>query len=200
MSTAWNAWYHVMTNTYGTWLRGDPRGWRERHHRKHVDGDYKNPPKEGIWEETFEQSKELMNRDPVYLEASLRAVALDALVACLAGDGIEVLVAALDDHHLHLVGRFADHRPRERLGWAKRAATKAVKAHVEGNRAFEAFDLQLSPGEGIWQKRSAAKPIRDRAHHVRAVNYVADHELEAALVYLDPRLLEVQEQRRRRSS
>lgn len=47
MPRAWNAWYHVLTNTYGTWLRGDRRGWRERHHRKHVEGDYKNPPKPG---------------------------------------------------------------------------------------------------------------------------------------------------------
>ena len=42
--TAWNNWYHVNGNTYGTWLPGDPRGWRERGHKKHVAGDYKNPP------------------------------------------------------------------------------------------------------------------------------------------------------------
>ena len=44
---AWNNWYHVNGNTYGTWLPGDPRGWRERGHKKHVDGDYKSPPPAG---------------------------------------------------------------------------------------------------------------------------------------------------------
>ena len=39
----WNDWYHCTTHTYGSWLRGDRRGWRARHHREHVQGDYKNP-------------------------------------------------------------------------------------------------------------------------------------------------------------
>ena len=50
MSVAWNGWYHVTANTYGTWLRGDPRGWRERHHRKHVEGDYQTRPVPGTAE------------------------------------------------------------------------------------------------------------------------------------------------------
>src|SRR4029079_6566514 len=43
----WNAWYHVTNHVCGSWVRGDPRGWRSRHHREHVDGDYKNPPPTG---------------------------------------------------------------------------------------------------------------------------------------------------------
>ena len=31
---AWNGWYHVTGNTYGTWLPGDPRGWRECHRKR----------------------------------------------------------------------------------------------------------------------------------------------------------------------
>lgn len=138
-----------------------------------------------------------MKCDPVKLEASLRQVALDAVVVCLSGDGIEVLVATVDDHHLHVVGRFTDHRPRQRLGWAKLAATKAVKAHVEANRDFESFELDLKPGEGIWQKRSKIRPITDRSHHIRAVNYVADHEDRGAVLYLDPRLQLVRERNER---
>ncbi len=40
---AWRNWYHVSCNTYGTWLPGDPRGWRERKHKKHVDGEQVRP-------------------------------------------------------------------------------------------------------------------------------------------------------------
>ncbi len=39
--------YHVTWSTYGSWLPGDPRGFRTRGHRLHVDGDYRNPPPKG---------------------------------------------------------------------------------------------------------------------------------------------------------
>jgi hypothetical protein len=38
------AWFHAIITTYGAWLDGDARGFRTRHHREHVEGDYKNPP------------------------------------------------------------------------------------------------------------------------------------------------------------
>ena len=37
-------WYHVIWNTLGSWLPGDPRGFRNRDHRIHSTGDYRNPP------------------------------------------------------------------------------------------------------------------------------------------------------------
>jgi hypothetical protein len=44
----WNHWYHCMGNTFGTWLPGSPKGFRTRHHREHVEGDYKHPPPKGM--------------------------------------------------------------------------------------------------------------------------------------------------------
>jgi hypothetical protein len=32
----WCDWYHIMCNTFGTWLPGDPKGFRTRHHREHT--------------------------------------------------------------------------------------------------------------------------------------------------------------------
>ena len=43
----WRHWYHCNGSTYGTWLPGDPRGWRSRNHRVHVPGDYRTPPPPG---------------------------------------------------------------------------------------------------------------------------------------------------------
>ncbi len=63
----WNDWYHIMFHTYGTWLPGDPKGFRTRHHRGHVEGDYKNPPPPGTYDELWKRSKHLMKRDPVWL-------------------------------------------------------------------------------------------------------------------------------------
>ncbi|HEX3314753.1 MAG TPA: hypothetical protein VHR72_07680 [Gemmataceae bacterium] len=35
-------------STYGSWLPGNPRGFRSRKHRIHSSGDYKNPWLMGI--------------------------------------------------------------------------------------------------------------------------------------------------------
>jgi hypothetical protein len=29
-------WYHIIMSTYGSWLYGDARGFRTRHHREHI--------------------------------------------------------------------------------------------------------------------------------------------------------------------
>lgn len=189
MATAWNHWYHITANTYGTWLRGDPRGWRERHHRKHVEGDYKNRPATGTGERELELSKELMHRDAVHLEKQLQVIALLAIVTTLMNDGIEILVVSLDDHHLHLLARFSDGNPRKRMGWAKLAATKAVKRFIETEKdkthgSAVGFDLNLKIGEGLWAKRGKEKPINDRSHQLNVVEYIADHGERGATIYL----------------
>src|ERR1700722_14324129 len=89
---AWNSWFHCMSNTYGTWLRGDPRGWRSRNHREHVDGDYRSPPPRGKYKIMHDRSKSLMKRDRVLLNKTTARTALNAVVECLIGDGIEVVV------------------------------------------------------------------------------------------------------------
>jgi hypothetical protein len=191
MSAPWNDWYHVTDNTYGTWLRGDPRGWRERHHRKHVDGDYKNPPVKGTGEEELDLSTRLMKRDQVRLGKQLQLVALIAIVTTLLNDGIEVLVVSLDDHHLHVLARFCQHDPRKKMGWAKFFATKAVKRFIESEKAKThgsavGFDLNLKPGEGLWAKRGKEKPINDREHQLNVVDYIADHVSRGAVTFLHP--------------
>ena len=47
LGTAWHGWFHIIGNTYGTWVRGDPKGFRTLHHREHIEGDYKHPPPPG---------------------------------------------------------------------------------------------------------------------------------------------------------
>lgn len=187
----WNHWFHCTCNTFGTWLPGDPRGWRERHHRQHVNGDYRSPPPKGTGDKLLAQSRRAMTRPPLHLGKPYRATVLRTVVDCLLNDGIEILVAALDDHHLHVLGQFPKHDPRARLGWAKFAATKRVKA--EGGLAH------LPLGVGIWGKRSKALPITDRPHLVNTVNYIAGHARRGAEIYLHPKLVEAQNRKLRKS-
>jgi hypothetical protein len=154
----WNAWYHVTVHVYGSWLRGDPRGWRSRHHREHVEGDYKHPPPKGKYDNLYELSKWLMKRDPIKIEYALRQFIADAVAEKLLTDGIQVLIVSLTAKHLHVLARFPKHNSRMQIGYAKKYATQKLKAHG----LAVGFNLEL--GEGIWAKRSRAEPFRDRAH------------------------------------
>src|SRR5438552_12948450 len=105
----WNHWYHLTAHTYGSWLRGDPRGCRARHHREHVDGDYKHPPAPGKYAALYEYSKSLMKRDPVKIEFELRQFVLDKVIERFQEFRIECPVASLDAIHLHALVRCPDH-------------------------------------------------------------------------------------------
>jgi len=173
----WNNWFHVTVHVYGSWLRGDPRGWRARHHREHVDGDYKNPPPKGKYDDVYEFSKWLMKRDPIRLEHAIGKFIADLIAYKLELDGCEVLIVSLSAKHLHVLARFPLRNPRIKIGWAKKYATQQLKAH-----GFT-VSLSLKQGEGIWAKRSRAEPITNRPHQLEAFNYVRKHKRSGASLW-----------------
>ncbi|MEM6332493.1 MAG: hypothetical protein AAF823_04040 [Planctomycetota bacterium] len=186
---AWNGWYHLMANTYGTWLPGDPRGFRTRAHREHVEGDYKSPPAED-YSARHAAAEQSLKRDPVVLSPQARRVAVEALRVRLHEMGCEVLAAAVSSRHLHVLLRVQSPRiamrglsksnrvregldplPRHVLGVAKKHT-----AHVLSSKAL------VSAG-GVWAKRGKIKPIRDRAHQLNTFHYILDHEKEGAATW-----------------
>jgi hypothetical protein len=168
----WNDWYHVVSHVYGSWLRGDPSGWRSKNYREHVEGDYRNPPAKGKYEIIFERSRGLMKRDPVSVQTGLRGFVVEAVVEKLQRDEIEVLVASVDAKHLHVLGRFRDHEPRNWLGIAKKHASHLLRQ--EGLRTEQG---------GLWAKRSRAQPVRDRAHQLSVFGYILRHGEKGAAVW-----------------
>lgn len=166
----WNDWYHVTASTYGTWLRGDPRGWRSRHHREHVDGDYKDPPPKGKYDKLHEYSKRLMKRDPVRIRKELRHIVVDEMVSRLRQEGIEVILACFDDHHWHGLARFPDHNVRHYVGLAKKHTSHLLR------------QLDLMPPGGIWAKRCKPIPISSRFHQLKVVSYILKHEKRGAAI------------------
>ena len=174
----WNDWYHCTAHTYGTWLRGDPRGWRARHHREHVDGDYKNPPPRGSYNELFKHSKLLMKRDPVKVARELQHFVLVAMLDRLWELSIRTPIASFDGIHMHGLLRCPDHNPRIVLGIAKQYATAKLKAHGSAM----GLDLNLKDGEGIWGKRSHPKPVSDPEHYDNTFSYIDKHAQRGATV------------------
>ena len=158
---AWRGWYHVNGNTYGTWLPGDPRGWRSRHHRIHVDGDYRNPPPTGSGNARLRRSKRLMKRPPVYLTPTQRRIAVEALVERLLLERHELLAAGVTNVHYHILGRFGDDEVRQPVGRAKKHASHELgKAGLPGT---------------VWAVRCRPLQIRDREHQLNTFHYIVDH-------------------------
>ncbi len=166
---AWRGWYHVMSNTYGTWLRGDTRGWRSRHHRDHVEGDYHHPPPPTLHAGRLQRSEESLRRPPVHLTIAQRAEAGQALVWRLAQEA-ELIALSCARAHVHLLARFDAAVPiRQAVGRAKKHASFALS--------------RLGLGGTVWGKRVAIVPIMDRAHQLYTFQYICDHRDEGAWVW-----------------
>lgn len=176
---AWNGWYHLNGNTYGTWIRGDPRGWRARHHREHVEGDYKTPPPPDAYAPKRALSRRLMD-ETIHLCAQARAIALAELVASLKHQHIEIIASCVDDHHFHILARFRlPEKPAGSSPWASsRTRNQPIYAYIRHavglakSRAARALSREgLVPEGGAWAKRFKITPITDRAHQVIAFKY-----------------------------
>ena len=175
MSGAWNSWYHCTGNTHGTWLRGSDLRYRERHHRLHVEGDYRNPPPPGKYAHVKRLSLRLMTQAPVYLDQNARQLAVGLFVDSFEKDRIDVVCVAIDEHHFHCLVRVSDHRPRHRVG---RAMGRSARGLID--------EGLCSPGK-VWGVRCACKPVRDRAHQLAIVRYILAHGEKGAEVWRVPK-------------
>jgi len=167
----WEDWYHIMCHTYGTWLPGDERGFRSRHHREHVDGDYKNPPPAGFYSDRLEQSKRLMKRDAVYLDLDQQRRAVEELTKSFLKWKIELKRLSVDRVHAHALAKIIDHDPRRWMGIAKKECSAYMKR--DG----------LAPQGGLWAVRCECKPINDRRHLENVDKYILDHDQQGAIVH-----------------
>lgn len=163
---AWNHWYHCTSSTYGTWLPGDPRGWRTRDHRFHVDGDYKSRPWDTEWQRNLHaRNAQRLKQPPMYLHSRrIRGVVLGALLRKFTEDHIECAAIAVARTHVHTLIRVLDGMPRVWLGRAKKSAMHALHR----------TDLMENEGR-VWATRGLCKPIVNEAHFARALRYVWLH-------------------------
>jgi len=160
-------WYHVTGNTYGAWLPGDARGWKTRHHRRHIDEinpDRAPPP-------LRDHVRRRLSRPPITLSVSARRAALNTILETLRHHTIEVVAAAVAEHHFHLLARFPDHKPRHWAGLAKKDSARALSSSGH------------APEGGVWAVRTHCNPITDRDHQLQVARYIADHERQGAAIW-----------------
>jgi len=194
----WRNWFHCSGSTYGTWLRGDPRGWRSRHHREHVEGDYKHPPPPGTYDDLCAQSRRSMKHPPVFLEWDQRVIACREIAQALLHHGRELIDLSVSAAHYHILARCTpvgeERSPGIRipgLPEGKEIDTyevlKRIARHYVGlakKRSARALsDSGLVAPGGVWAVRGKLRPIEDRQHQLHVVQYVRDHGLEGAAVW-----------------
>ncbi len=91
MSAPWNRWFHCIGGTYGSWLPGDRRGFRTRHHREHVEGDYRNPPPVGIYVSRHQGAAESLRFDAVTIRSGDRRIICLEMGRVLLAYGAELV-------------------------------------------------------------------------------------------------------------
>lgn len=163
---AWNDWFHVTGSTYGTWLPGDPRGFRTRHHREHVEGDYRAPPPEGLYDKRHEHAKQLMTRDPVILTPEARDLACTTFAEAFTFKSASFGAIAIGARHYHILLQAGD--PRSLVGIAKKRSARALS------------DAGLVPRGGVWAVRSRSLPISDADHWSNTRAYILRHARDGA--------------------
>lgn len=174
--SAWRGWYHCTGCTYGTWLPGDPRGYRTRHHRHHVNGDYKHPPPAGTDQQLFNRSQRLMKRAKVILTPEQRHIACQAFAQALIFHRVELIELCIGAKHWHGLMRFPfnqDHSPSARrlIGLAKKHSARVLS------------DSGLTLQGGLWAARCRTRPVTDRAHQLNIVRYIRRHSTSGAAIW-----------------
>ncbi|XAL98179.1 hypothetical protein OT109_11280 [Phycisphaeraceae bacterium D3-23] len=184
----WNNWYHCIVTTYGMWLPGDPRGFRTRDHREHIEGDYKSPPPAGKYAQRHQDAKDRMNRPAVRLSADAIKAVLEEVRQSFEQHHIEGLALSVSPTHMHLLAKFPMERKKPTLderGLRTSSVDDPVR-HLVGQIKQWSSKRLIRDGlldAGAWGKRGKIVPITDRKHQVNTYRYIAAHQREGALVW-----------------
>src|SRR5260221_207103 len=161
-------WRHVICNTRCSWLPGDPRGFRNREHRIHSSGDYKNPPPAGEHAGLYTHN---MNHsgNRILIPNTVRQRIAEAFANHLRSQGWPVSIASASETHLHALTLLPlDRRQTKRIvGDAKRVASRSVKAEMPGR---------------IWSEGGTYKPVRNVGQYNAAYEYIRTRQEEGAYV------------------
>ncbi len=169
--TRWQDWAHVILSTRGSWLPGDPRGFRDHDHRSHSSGDYRNPPPTGEHASLLRHAKRVVHRE-VVLAPEICERLVPAFIAKLDAMSLPVRVMALGRVHGHVLVRPGLADVKKLIARAKQASSQSVH--------------DVFPGS-IWAQGCHVVRIRDEGHYRATVSYIERHRDEGACVWVHPR-------------
>jgi REP element-mobilizing transposase RayT len=162
-------WQHIVLGTRCSWLHGDRRGYRDRGHRTHSSGDYKNPPPEGE-NAGLRRYYQRRSGKPVEFDLEVRIEICRQFVSKMRSLGFRIIACAVCGEHLHaLVELVSDYHDRRKvIGKCKQKASHAVR--------------EVLPGT-IWAEGGEFKPIKDQSHFQNTYNYIRTKQEAGAVVW-----------------
>ncbi|MEM6561521.1 MAG: transposase [Planctomycetota bacterium] len=161
-------WYHTMWNTYCSWLPGDPRGFRNRHHRIHSNGDYKNPPPPGEHAGLHRYNQRQTSK-PITLDQPVRKRIAESMAELLLHRGIRFNAITICRLHAHLLVELPTSKDKYKpiITKLKTSSSAAVR--------------DVLPGR-VWQRGDTTKPINDKRYQRAAFEYIAYKQERGAFV------------------
>ncbi len=160
-------WYHITFGTHGSWLPGDPRGFRTKHHKIHSSGHHRNPPPPGEHKQLLHFSKQL-SPSAIHLPNRLLPTVGEAITTHAHQIGHRINAVSVAPMHVHLLIELPRTGAAAELGRIKRKASWAVRDELPGK---------------IWAKGCGIKPIKDKAHQINTFNYIVKHKDQGAWVW-----------------
>jgi hypothetical protein len=172
MPARWDDWVHAIISTYGTWLPGDPRGFRDHDHRVHSSGDYKRPPPSGEHAGLHRYARERSGPE-VVIPVVLRRPVAEALGEKLMSIGCPPRILAVGKVHGHILLRVGAADAKPIVGRAKQLASHRVRVELPGT---------------IWAQGCNVVRIEGESHYRWVVGYIEKHRREGASVWIHPDL------------
>lgn len=181
-------WWLVTWTTYGSWLPGDPRGFRTWRGREYVAppkryaGVDETPYRAADYGERYRLSQEISD-DSVSLNPDQRRTACDACVADIIELGLAASVIAVGAVHTHLLARFGSRPIRPTAGRLKSMMTRGIKEH----------DSSFQP-KRTWSKGCHPSSCEDEREYHAKFRYVVRHRDEGAVVHVWPNVIVASDQ------
>ena len=163
------AWFHIIWNTLGSWLPGDPRGFRNRDHRIHSSGDYRHPPPSGEHAGLL-QYNIVRARPAVSLPTHVRPMIVEAVIEALRRrNGSPAAITVGKDHvHLLVDSPSSYEEVKQVIGKVKTVASLAIREHIPGS---------------IWSRGCLVKRVSTLDHLEATRRYITEKQERGAYVW-----------------
>jgi len=161
-------WWHLILTTRGSWLPGDPRGFRSREHRVHSSGDYKHrPPVDehaGLHHYQVQHSA-----DAIRLTHPQQAEVGCSIIRKTDKQEITLAVLAVTSNHLHALVEIPHvDNPLVVMRTWKQTSSHRLRASLPGR---------------VWARGGKPILVNDASHHAQMVRYIRKHRDEGAWVW-----------------
>ena len=161
-NTPGRRWWHAMVGTYASWLPGDERGFRNRGHRIHSSGDYKNPPPPDE-HKGLRDYNEGRAGATVEIPPEERKRLATIIARLLIEAGYLVAVVSVSAHHVHILAELPVDLAefKKLIGWLKTKSSRAMK--------------DVLPGR-MWSRGEKHILVKDGRHYDCEFDYIRNRQ------------------------